>query len=180
MHLNKLSTSALMRLTILASLDLLMVRTLDDWLMLHPIFFLILVTLNLGLYAVMVYCGTLSKTLIARMLAGLAGVLAVIALAGANVSSFSPYSGRHRQIAESIERLLNVVIDRLSVTGLRMSSKQFWWENGVLIAYLAIDAVGLGMILATCLLARALHAASVRRDSPATPRPLDFGSASPL
>ena len=45
-------------------------------------FFLTIVTLNLGLYAVMVYSGIVNKTLIAMMLAGLAGVLAVIEYAG--------------------------------------------------------------------------------------------------
>ena len=77
---NKLSTAALMRLTILASLNLLLGRLLAGWAFaLHPLFFLTIVTLDLGLYSLMVYSGALNKTLIAMMLAGLAGVLAVVA-----------------------------------------------------------------------------------------------------
>ncbi len=80
---NKLSTAALMRLTILASLNLLMGRVVGDWeTVLHPLFFLSILTIDLGLYALMVYSGTLNKTLIGMMLGGLVAVLGVIAYAG--------------------------------------------------------------------------------------------------
>src|SRR5262249_53832236 len=89
MHLNKLSTAALMRLTILASLNLIMVRLVGDWVtILPPLFFLMIVTLDLGLYGLMVYSGTLNQTLIGMMLAGLAGVLLVIAFGGIGPDTF--------------------------------------------------------------------------------------------
>ena len=95
---NKLSIAALMRLTILASLNLVMGRVVGDWqTVLHPLFFLSILTIDLGLYALMVYSGTLNKTLIGMMLGGLAAVLGVIAFAGFGPSAFvsygSPFSG---------------------------------------------------------------------------------------
>ncbi len=65
MHLNELSTAALMRRTILASLNLIMGRLVGSWVtLLHPLFFLSMVTIDLGLYALMVHSGTLNKTVI--------------------------------------------------------------------------------------------------------------------
>src|SRR5437870_4756713 len=93
---NKLSTAALMRLTILASLNLLLVRLVGSLqVLLHPWFFLIVVTLNLGLYAVMVYSGSLNTTLIGMMLGGLAATLGTLAFAGMDATAFmygSPFA----------------------------------------------------------------------------------------
>jgi hypothetical protein len=165
MHLNKLSTAALMRLSVLASLNLLLGRWVDYWLMLHPLFFLIILTLNLGLYALMVYTGTLNKTLIAMMLAGLAGVLAVIAFSGAGASAFM-YGGPFRQLAMRIEELVNATLKAFPRSGFEPPPKSFWWAHGLDIAYLVIDAVGLAIVLGSGLVARVLQARTVRREPP--------------
>jgi hypothetical protein len=179
MHLNKLSTAALMRLTILASLNLLLARIVDYWLVLHPLIFLILVTLNRGLYALMVYSGTLNKTLIAMMLAGLAGVLAVIIYAGVDASAFTDYGGPFHDLAQQIESLVNGLIAALPRSGFRAPPKPFWWQNGTQVAYMVIDVIWSFVIITAGLLARVLQATSRRRDTPAPP-PLDAGTASPL
>jgi hypothetical protein len=76
---NKLSTAALMRLTVLASLNVIMLRLVRRWdILLHPWFFLSMVALDLGLYSVMVYSGTLNRTLIGMMLGGLAATLGTL------------------------------------------------------------------------------------------------------
>src|SRR5436305_1661787 len=77
---NKLTTAALMRLSILAALNLVLGRVVGRWdILLHPWFFLTIVTLNLGLYAIMVYTGSLNTTLIGMMLGGLAATLGTLA-----------------------------------------------------------------------------------------------------
>src|SRR3954453_21254624 len=87
---NKLSTAALMRLTVLASLNLIMLRLVGRWdILLHPWFFLSMVTLDLGLYSVMVYSGTLNKTLIGMMLGGLAATLGTLVYTGKDASAFA-------------------------------------------------------------------------------------------
>src|SRR4029077_2674494 len=107
---NKLSTAALMRLTILASLNLLLVRAVGSLeTLLHPWFFLIVVTLNLGLYAVMVYSGTLNTTLIGMMLAGLAATVGTLAYAGMDPTSFM-YGGPFARIGRWVESLLDYVL----------------------------------------------------------------------
>ncbi len=101
---NKLSTAALMRLTILASLNLIMGRVVGNWqTVLHPLFFLTILTIDLGLYALMVYSGTLNKTLIGMMLGGLTAVIGAIAFAGSGPSSFS-YGGPFLGVAQRLER----------------------------------------------------------------------------
>ncbi len=168
---NKLSTAALMRLTILVSLNLIMGRLVGGWsVVLHPLFFLSVVTIDLGLYAVMVYSGTLNRTLIAMMLAGLVGVLAFIAYVGADSSAFVGYGGRFGKVAMWIEGRVSDVTDVLRTWGVRIARKSLWWQNGIKIAYIVIDVVWSGVILAVGLLARALQARSQRRDTPA-PRP---------
>jgi hypothetical protein len=157
---NKLSTAALMRLTILASLNLLMGRILGYWLVLHPVFLLILVTLDLGLYALMVYSGTLNKSLIAMMLTGLTGVLAAMVFDGADASTFAD-GGRYQHVAEGIEGLVN------KISGSQAPPQDFWWRYGVQIAFIVVDAIGLAVILAVGLVARALQARSHRRGTPA-------------
>jgi hypothetical protein len=89
---NKLSTAALMRLTVLASLNLIMLRLVGRWdILLHPWFFLSMVTLDLGLYSVMVYSGTLNKTLIGMMLGGLAATLGTLVYTGMGASAFGVF-----------------------------------------------------------------------------------------
>ena len=75
----------------------------------------------------MVYSGTLNKTLIAMMLAGLAGVLAVIAYAGTDASAFAGYGGRFDAIAGWIERTSLTRRPRRSASlGFKASPKRFW------------------------------------------------------
>src|SRR5262245_9668466 len=165
MHLNKLSTGALMRLTILASLNLLVGRFVGYWWLLHPMSFLILVTLDLGLYALMVYTGTLNKTLIAMMLGGLAGVLAVIAYNNVHAPHF--FVGSFGSLAEWIEEFTSEVIGLFPNAGFTPPPKQFWGAYGTEIAHIVVDAMGLGMIVASGLVARVLQARWRRREPPA-------------
>jgi hypothetical protein len=179
MHLNKLSTAALMRLSLLASLNLLLGRFVSYWWLLHPLFFLIVVTLDLGLYALMVYTGTLNKTLITMMLAGLASVLIVIAFSRAHTSFFAsefPF----QKLAERIEDLTNETIRKFPKAGFRAPPKQFWWAHGVEVAYAVVDGIGLAVILASGLMARVLQTRWAHRHSPAPSHPLDSAAASPL
>jgi hypothetical protein len=179
MHLNRLSTAALMRLTILASLNLLLGRFVgDDWL-LHPVFFLSLVTLNLGLYALMVYSGTLNKTLIAMMAVGLAGVLGVIACQSLRVWEFT-FLGSFRPLARRIEEVTRGVIELFPDAGFTPPSRQFWGWHGVEVAYIVVDAIGLAAILAAGGLASALQTRLRHRETATTSPPLDAGAASPL
>lgn len=122
MHLNKLSTAALMRLCFLVSLNLLMIRFVGYWSwLLDPLAFLIVVTLELGLYALMVYTGTLNKTLIAMMLAGLGGVLIVIASGESDTSFFRP----SHKLAEWIEDLTNEMIVMFPKAGFQAPHRSF-------------------------------------------------------
>lgn len=102
---NKLSTAALMRLTILASPNLWLSRLVERLdLLLHPWLFLPIITLNLGLSTVMVYSGTLNKTLIGMMLGGLTTTLATLVFAGMGPSAFmygSPFRELGQFVAES-------------------------------------------------------------------------------
>jgi hypothetical protein len=183
MHLNKLSTAALMRLTVLASLNLIMGRLVGSWMiLLHPLFFLTMVTLDLGLYALMVYSGTLNKTLIGMMLAGLAGVLLVIALAGADREAIGP-GGPWADVTRWVDTLTLGVKQFLSPDANGVAP--FWsrwrrYDHVLLFGYFVGDVLGLILIAAGGLLARALQAGSGRRDNPAPPPPLDAGAASPL
>jgi hypothetical protein len=176
---NKLTIAALMRLSILASLNLLLGRFVGYWWLLHPLFFLILVTLDLGLYALMVYTGTLNKTLIAMMLAGLAGVLIVIAYSKAHTSFFASDFPFHK-LAGRIEDLSNETIRMFPKAGFQAPPKQFWWAHGIEVAYVIVDVMGLVVIFASGLLARVLLARSGHRDNPTSLPPLDSGAASPL
>jgi hypothetical protein len=169
MHLNKLSTAALMRLSILASFNLLLGRFVGYWQLLHPLFFLIVVTLDLGLYAVMVYSGTLNRTLIAMMLAGLVGVLLVIAYGGSDASAFT-YGGPYRELAEWAERMVNAATQIFPKAGFQPPPKQFWWIHGIEVAHVMLDAMGLAAIIASGFLARALRSSARRREPPAVLR----------
>ena len=167
MHLNKLSTAALMRLTILASLNLILGRVLDDWLiLLHPVFFLSVVTLDLGLYALMVYTGTLNRTLIAMMLAGLAGVLAVLAHGRGIGAGLFMQGGPFRNLALQVEEAINRHVMRVTTIS-QGRPLNLWGTTLDLLVYVPLDLVGLAAILATGWLARVLQARSRRREHPA-------------
>jgi hypothetical protein len=166
MHLNKLSTAALMRLSILASFNLLLGRFVGYWSLFHPLFFLIVVTLDLGLYAVMVYSGTLNRTLIAMMLAGLGGVLLVVAYGGSDASAFV-YGGPYRGLAEWAEQMVNAATRIFPKAGFRPPPKQFWWIHGTEVAHVIVDAMGLAAIIASGFLARVLQSSSTRSEPPA-------------
>jgi hypothetical protein len=180
MHLNKLSTAALMRLTILAALNLFMGRLLDGWLvMLHPLFFLSVLTLDLGLYAVMVYSGTLNRTPIAMMLTGLVGVLTILAWGGGLGASLFMNGGPFRDLALLVEEDVN----RLVTWWTRVSKGRLVNLRGdslLLLAYVPVDLAGVATIVAVGWLARALQERARRREHPAPPPPLDAGAASPL
>jgi hypothetical protein len=167
---NKLSTAALMRLTILASMNLIMGRVVGGWLiMLHPLFFLTVLTIDLGLYALMVYSGTLNKTLIAMMLAGLAGVLAVIGYGGAEAPAFM-YGGPFRDVGRYLGNKINEVLAMLPPTAYQRPPLRLAGDRLTLLAYLLVDIVGLAVIVAVGWVARALQAREGRRATPAPPR----------
>jgi hypothetical protein len=161
---NKLSTSALMRLTILASLNLLLGRLVDGWdILLHPWFFLGVVTLNLGLYALMVYPRTLNTTLIGMMLGGLAATVGIIAYVGMDPRSFM-YGGPFRdlgfQIGSFVNRLLQALPDQVYSGG----PLQLGGAGQFRLGYLAVDVPGLLVIAAGGWLARRLQE-RIRSDS---------------
>ncbi len=183
---NKLSTAALMRLTILASLNLLLGRLVGRWeVLLHPVFFLIIVTLNLGLYAVMVYTGTLNQTLIGMMLGGLAATLGIIAYTGISPSAFM-YGGPSIPIRLLVESILTRALEAL-----RDQAKPGRWqtpdlpelltgEKMILIGYVVLDTAGLILIGAGGWLARHLRKRLERPGATTAPPPLDADAASPL
>jgi hypothetical protein len=130
----------------------------------------------------MVYSGTLNKTLIGMMLAGLAAVLIIIAFAGAEPDAIGP-GGPWADVTRWVDSLTLRIKDILSpdVGG----SAPFWmrwrrYDHVLLFGYIVGDVLGLILIAAGGLLARALQARSRRRDDPAPPPPLDAGAASPL
>jgi hypothetical protein len=148
---NKLSIAALMRLTILASMNLLVVRLVGGWLIaMHPIFFLSMITIDLGLYAMMVYTGSLNWTLIGMMLGGSGAVLLVILMFGIGPRSFE-YPGPFQPVTARVEWVVN----RLrkppppnSRAGMVTppSPFRFSWEYQSMIGYLVVDAAGLVLI----------------------------------
>ena len=178
---NKLSTAALMRLTILAALNLLMIRLVGRWdILLHPWFFLSMVTLNLGLYAVMVYSGTLNKTLIGMMLGGLTTTLGTLVYTGMGASAFAyggPFGKLGRFLVESaINQALEALPTRIYASG-PLKLPYSWFP---LLGYVLIDGLGLIAIIAGGWLARFLQAKSQHRQTPAAPLPLDANAASPM
>ncbi len=177
---NQLSTAALMRLTILASLNLLMGRLVGRWdILLHPWFFLSIVTVNLGLYAVMVYSGTLNKTLIGMMLGGLAATLGILVYTGMGASAFA-YGGPFGRLSYVlVESAINPALKALPPqVYARGPINPYQWQP--LLGYVAIDGLGLIAIVTCGRLARIREANSRRRDTSAAPPPLDGGAASPM
>lgn len=172
MHLNKLSTAALMRLTILASLDLIMGRVVDSWYtVLHPFFFLVVVTLNLGLYAVMVYSGTLNKALIAMMLTGLAGVVAILIVGGGLGAPLFMSGGPFRRLGLGMQEAINHLLARLPTSMHAGGPLRLWGQTLDLLAHGMIDLAGLTAIISAGRLARALQGRETRGGPPEAPRP---------
>ncbi len=168
---NKLSTAALMRLTILASLDLLLGRLVGDWgILLHPLFFLIIVTLNLGLYAVMVYTGTLNLTLIGMMSSGLAATLLTLAYTGISPRTFLLHGGPFQVIWGPLQSLLNGVVTALPASVYAGGPLSLSGYALQFIGYALAGAAGLILIIAGGLIARAMN------KEPRTP---DTSTASP-
>jgi hypothetical protein len=165
---NKLSIAALMRLTILASMNLIMGRVVGSWqTVLHPLFLLSVLTIDLGLYALMVYSGTLNKTLIGMMVGGLAAVFGVIAFAGYGPSAFS-YGGPFPGVARQLEALINRVLQALSSSP-PPPPFRIPWDWQIVAGYVAADLAGLILIAAGGITARVLQARSPGRDAPAPP-----------
>lgn len=166
---NKLSTAALMRLTILASLNLLLGRLVGRWdILLHPWFFLIVVTLNLGLYAIMVYSGTLNTTLIGMMLGGLAATLGTIAYTGMGAGTFM-YGAGFWKIGSLIELFLNWVLEKVPANVDAGGPIRLRQDQLSMIGYLVIDVAGLMMIGLGGWVARRLLATKRPQEAPTVP-----------
>jgi hypothetical protein len=167
---NKLSTAALMRLSVLASLNLIMLRLVGQWdILLHPWFFLSMVTLDLGLYSVMVYSGMLNKTLIGMMLGGLAATLGTLVYTGIGASAFAN--------GGPLDRLSEFVMES-AVNPALLALPQRIYAGGPLRLYQLsllgcslMDALGLVAIVTGGVLARLLQARFPGRNSlpPASP-----------
>jgi hypothetical protein len=169
---NKLSTAALMRLTILASLNLLMGRLVGGWdILLHPWFFLAIVTLNLGLYAVMVYTGSLNTTLVGMMVGGLAATLGTIALVGMDAAAFL-YGGPFQEIGELVVSLLNRALEAMPAQAELGGPLRIPYDWILLIGYLVFDVAGLIVIIAGGWFARRQRSRIRQQDAaPAGPSP---------
>jgi hypothetical protein len=164
---NKLSTAALMRLTILASLNLVLARVVGDIdILLHPWFFLVIVTLNLGLYAIMVYSGSLNTSLIGAMLGGLAATLGTIAYTGMDSTAFM-YGGPFQELGRSVESLLAraLVAVQIPVSPSRRGPLGLTGDQVARLGYLAVDALGLSLIAIGGWSARRLHGRQKRPDA---------------
>ena len=160
---NKLSTAALMMLTVLVSLNLIMLRLVGQWdILLHPWFFLSMVTVDLGLYSVMVYSGALNKTLIGMMLGGLAATLGTLVYTGMGASAFAN-SGPLVRLGDFVmESAVNPALAALP---------QHIYAGGPLhqlslLGNFLIDALGLVAIVTGGVLARLLQARFPGPDSP--------------
>jgi hypothetical protein len=161
---NKLSTGALMRLTILASLNLLLGRAVDGWdILLHPWFFLSVVTLNLGLYAVMVYTGTLNIALIGMMLGGLLATVGTLIYAGMDAGAFldgSPFE----EIGSVVKSLLDQGLKMSSVPSGPPGRSVLRSDQLALAGYLVVDVMGVIAIALGGLLGRHLGRRLQRRN----------------
>jgi hypothetical protein len=166
MHLwNKLSTAALMRLTVLASLNLIMLRLVEQWdILLHPLFFLSLITLDLGLYSITVYSGTLNKTLIGMMLGGLAVTLGTLVYTGMGASAMA--NGLFRLGRFVMESAVNPALLALPQRIYTGGPLRLWHDQESLLGNSLIDALGLVAIVTGGVLARLLQARFPGRDSP--------------
>lgn len=164
---NKLSTAALMRLTVLASVNLILLRLVDDWtLLLHPWFFLSMVTMDLGLYAVMVYSGTLNKTLIGMMLGGLAATLGTLAYTGMGapaIANGGPLFGLGDFVMESVVNPWLLALPQSIYAG---GALELEHDELSLLGNSVIDGLGLVAIVTSGILARLLQKRFPGRGSP--------------
>jgi hypothetical protein len=166
---NKLSTAALMRLSILASLNLIMLRLVERWdILLHPWFFLSMLTLDLGLYSVMVYSGTLNKTLIGMMLGGLAATLGTLLCTGMGPSAFANSGALARLGRFVMESTVNPALLALPRRIYAGGPLRLRYDQLSLLGNSLIDALGLVAIVTGGVLARLLQARFPGRDSPPT------------
>jgi hypothetical protein len=167
---NKLSTAALMRLTILASLNLIFLRLVERWeILLHPWFFLSMVTLDLGLYSVMVYSGTLNKTLIGMMLGGLAATLGTLVYTGTGASAFGALERLGHFGMQSAVNPALLALPRRVYTGGPLRLRYY---QKSLLGNSLIDALGLAAIVTGGVLARLLQARFTRASNTGiTPSP---------
>jgi hypothetical protein len=158
-----------------------MVRLVGGWdILVHPWFFLSILTMNLGLYAVMVYSGTLNKTLIGMMLGGLIATLATILYSGMGPSAFA-YGGPFGRLGVYlVESAINPALESLPEQVYASGPLKLGYTELALIGQVAIDGLGLMAIVAGGVTARILWARSRRRETPAVPLPLDVDAASPL
>jgi hypothetical protein len=164
---NKLSTAALMRLTVLASLNLIMFRLVGQWdILLHPWFFLSMVTLDLGLYAVMVYSSTRNKTLIGMMLGGLAATLGTLVYTGMGASAFASGGPLVRLGDFVMESAVNPALLALPQHTYAGRPLRLRYDQLSLLGNCLIDALGLVAIVTGGVLARILQARFPGRDSP--------------
>jgi hypothetical protein len=170
---NKLSTAALMRLTVLASLNLILFRLVEQWyILLHPWFFLSMVTLDLGLYAVMVYSGTLNKTLIGMMLGGLASTLGTLVYTGTDASAFANRGPLVRLGDFVMESAVNPALLDLPNRLYSGGPLRLRYDQLSLLGYSLIDALGLAAIVTGGVLARLLQARFTRASNTGiTPSP---------
>jgi hypothetical protein len=169
---NKLSTAALMRLTVLASLNLIMLRLVGQWdILLHPWFCLTMVTLDLGLYSVMVYSGTLNKTLIGMMLGGLAATLGTLVYTGIGASAIANGGPLGRLGAFVMESAVNPALLALPQRIYAGGPLRFRYYQLSRLGNSLIDALGLVAIVTGGVLARLLQARFPGRNSlpPASP-----------
>jgi hypothetical protein len=164
---NKLSIAALMRLTVLASLNLIMLRLVGQWdILLHPWFCLTMVTLDLGLYSVMVYSGTLNKTLIGMMLGGLAATLGTLVYTGIGASAIANGGPLGRLGAFVMESAVNPALLALPQRIYAGGPLRFRYYQLSRLGNSLIDALGLVAIVTGGVLARLLQARFPGRDSP--------------
>jgi hypothetical protein len=156
---NKLSTAALMKLTVLASLNLIMLRLVGEWdILLHRWFFLSIVTVDLGLYSLMVYSGTLNKTLIGVMLGGLTATLGTLMYTGMGAPAIANGGPLVRLGGFVMESAVNPGL--LALPERIYEGGPLWlrYDQLSLLGNCLIDALGLVAIATGGVLARLLQA----------------------
>jgi hypothetical protein len=148
---------------------LIMLRLVGQWdILLHPWFFLSMVTLDLGLYSVMVYSGALNKTLIGMMLGGLAATLGTLVYTGMGASAFAN-SGPLVRLGDFVmESAVNPALAALPQHIYAGGPLRLRYDQLSLLGNSLIDALGLVAIVTGGVLARLLQARFPGRDSPPT------------
>jgi hypothetical protein len=156
-----------MTLTVLASLNLIMLRLVGQWdVLLHPWFFLSMVNLDLGLCSVMVYSGTLNKTLIGMMLGGVAATLGTLVYTGFGASAIRNGGPLVRLGDFVMESAVNPALLALPQRVYAGGPLRLRYYQLSLLGNSLIDALGLVAIVTGGELARLLQARFPGRDSP--------------